>query len=148
MTTVMLNLGGFSFEVQTAPFRELTRQTGWKWPEQELIGTTPAMQFTGKEAEKISLRGIMVPGFTGGREIVTALRLLGDLGTPLPLVAGNGFFLGLWVLESVEHGEDIHFSDGTPRRMTFNVSLKKYADSLTTITGAIDKLRQIPNLFS
>jgi phage protein U len=146
--SMMINLGGFPFMIDTAPYQELTRQTSWKWPEQELIGTTPALQFTGKNAETITLRGMLVPGFTGGREIVTALRLLGDLGTPLPLVAGNGFFLGLWVLESIEHGEDIHFADGSPRRMSFTVTLKKYADALTAIKGAVNKLKQIPQLFS
>lgn len=148
MTGMMINLGGFPFMIETAPYQELVRQTSWKWPEQELIGTTPAMQFTGKNAETITLRGMLVPGFTGGREVVTALRLLGDLGTQMPLIAGNGSFLGLWVLESIEHGEDIHFSDGSPRRMTFNVQLKKSADALTAIKGAINKLKQIPNLFS
>jgi phage protein U len=148
MTGMMMNLGGFPFLMDTAPYQELVRQTSWKWPEQDVIGGEPVLQFTGKEAEKITLRGMLVPGFTGGREVVTALRLLGDLGTPLPLVAGNGFFLGLWVLESVEHGEDIHFSDGSPRRMTFSVTLKKSSNIIKSIIGAVDKLKQIPNLFA
>lgn len=145
---MMINLGGFPFMLETAPYKELTRQTSWKWPEQELIGSTPAMQYTGKNAEAITIRGMLVPGFTGGREIITALRALGDLGTQLPLITGNGLFLGLWVLESIEHGEDIHFEDGTPRRMSFTVALKKSADSLTVIQGAANKLNQISTLFN
>jgi phage protein U len=148
MTGMMINLGGFPFMIETAPYQELTRQTSWKWPEQELIGTTPAMQYTGKNADTMTLRGMLVPGFTGGTETITALRLLGDLGTQLPLIGGNGFFFGLWVLESIEQGEDLHFSDGSPRRMTFTVQLKKSADALTAIKGAVNKLKQIPSLFS
>lgn len=148
MNTVMLNLGGFSFEIETAPYQELTRQTGWNWPEQELIGVPPAMQFTGRQAEKINLRGLLAPGFTGGRAAVESLRALGDLGKPLPLVSGTGFFLGLWVIESVEHGEDIHFSDGSPRRMTFGVGLKKYADSIASLTGVTNALGRIAQLFT
>jgi phage protein U len=148
MNAVMMNLGGYSFEIATTPYQELMRQTGWSWPEQELIGTTPAMQFTGRTAEKISLRGMIVPGFTGGRSAVETLRLLGDLGKPLPLVSGQGFFLGLWVLEGVEHSEDIHFSDGAPRRMTFTVNLKKYADTIISLTGAVNALKRIPQLFT
>lgn len=148
MNTVMMNLGGYSFEIASTPYQELMRQTGWKWPEQELIGTTPAMQFTGRQADKISLRGLLVPGFTGGRLAVESLRLLGDLGKPLPLVSGTGFFLGLWVLESVEHSEDVHFSDGSPRRMSFTVNLKRYADTITALKSAVAAIKQIPQLFA
>jgi phage protein U len=148
MNAVMMNLGGYSFEIATTPYQELMRQSGWNWPEQELIGSTPAMQFTGRTADKISLKGMMIPGFTGGRLTVEILRLLGDLGLPLPLVSGTGFFLGLWVLESVEHTEDIHFSDGSPRRMTFSVGLKRYADSITALKSAVSAIKKIPQLFS
>jgi len=148
MNGVMLNLGGYSFEIENAPYQELARQSGWNWPEQELIGTTPAMQFTGRQADKISLRGMLVPGFTGGRLAVESLRLLGDLGQPLPLVSGTGFFLGLWVLESVEHSEDVHFSDGSPRRMSFTVGLKRYADSITGLKSAVAAIKKIPQLFA
>jgi len=148
MTGIMMNLGGYSFEISTTPYQELMRQSGWNWPEPELIGSTPAMQFTGRTADKISLKGMMIPGFTGGRLTVEILRLLGDLGLPLPLVSGTGFFLGLWVLESVEHTEDIHFSDGSPRRMTFSVGLKRYADSITALKSAVSAIKKIPQLFS
>jgi phage protein U len=148
MNAVMMNLGGYSFEIATTPYQELMRQSGWNWPEQELIGSTPAMQFTGRTADKISLKGMMVPGFTGGRLTVEVLRLLGDLGLPLPLVSGTGFFLGLWVLESVEHSEDVHFSDGSPRRMTFTVGLKRYADSITALKSAVSAIKKIPQLFT
>ena len=145
---MMLNLGGYSFEIGTTPYQELVRQTGWNWPEQELIGATPAMQFTGRQSEKISLKGMLVPGFTGGRLAVEIVRLLGDLGRPLPLITGQGFFLGLWVIESVEHGEDIHFSNGEPRRMSFTINLKKYADTIISLTGAANAVKRIPKLFS
>lgn len=148
MSGVMMNLGGYSFEIATTPYQELMRQSGWNWPEQELIGSTPAMQFTGRQADKISLRGMMVPGFTGGRLTVESLRLLGDLGQPLPLVSGTGFFLGLWVIENVDNTEDVHFSDGTPRRMTFSVGLKRYADTITALKSAVSAIKKIPQLFA
>ena len=146
--SMMMNLGGFPFMIETLPFQEKTRRTAWKWAEQDLIGTTPALQATGKDAETISLRGMLCPGFTGGQGSLTALRLLGDLQTPLPLVGGNGMFYGLWVIESVEDSEDIHFADGSPRRMTFTINLKKYASALKALVGAANKLKQIPQLFN
>jgi phage protein U len=147
MTGVMLILGGYPFLLDGTPYQDFARQTGWDWPEQSLIGSPPAMQFNGRQAEKITVRGTLVPGFTAGREALAALRLLGDQGLPLPLIGGNGYFFGLWVIESLEEGQDVHFADGSPRRMTFSVGLKKYADTIVSLTGAVDKLKQLPRLF-
>lgn len=129
--------------LQTAPYQELSRQTSWKWAEQELIGNAPALQYTGKNADSITIRGMLVPGFTGGIEMLTTLRLLGDLGKPLPLVGGNGFFYGLFVIESLEQGEDIHFEDGSPRRMSFSITLKKYGSALSALKGAVNKISRL-----
>ena len=146
--SMMMNLGGFPFMIETLPFQEKTRRTAWKWAEQDLIGTTPALQATGKEADTISLRGMLCPGFTGGPLSLTALRMLGDIQTPLPLVGGNGMFYGLWVIESIEESENLHFSNGSPRRMSFTINLKQYAGTIKALMGAADKLKQIPKLFS
>ena len=147
MNGFMMILGGFPFMLETLPFQELARQTGWNWPEQALIGTTPALQFTGKQAEKVTLSGMLCPELTGDRSSLEALRLLGDLGKPLPLVSGAGLFMGLWVIESVEQGEDIHFADGTPRRMTFNLQLKKYGDMMSAVGSALGNVSRIAQLF-
>lgn len=147
MTGFMLTLGGFPFMLETLPFQNLARQSGWNWPEQQLIGTTPALQFTGKQAEKITLSGLLCPELTGDRSSLEALRLLADQGKPLPLVSGTGLFLGLWVIESVEQGEDIHFSDGTPRRMNFTVNLVKYGDMLSAVGSALGSLSRVAQLF-
>jgi len=143
---MMMMLGGFPFMLDTVPYQNLTRQTGWNWPEQQLIGATPALQFTGKAAEKITLSGMLCPELTGDRSSLEVLRLLGDLGKPLPLVSGQGLFMGLWVIESIEQGEDIHFVDGTPRRMTFNLQLKKYGDMMSAIGSALGNVSRIAQL--
>jgi uncharacterized protein len=136
MNEVMMIYGGFPFSLPTVPYQALVRQSGWSWPEQQLVGTAPAMQFTGPTAEKIELTGTLAPGFTGGRPSIEALRQLGNLGKPLPLVSGQGLFLGMWVMESLEEGQDIHFADGTPRRMSFKLGLKKQASEVQLIAKA------------
>lgn len=148
MTGIMLILGGYPFLLEGTPYQDFQRQTGWHWPEQALIGAPPAMQYNGRQADKMTLRGTLVPGFTAGREALTALRLLGDLGKPLPLIGGNGFFYGLWVIESLEEGQDVHFADGTPRRMNFSIGLKKQADTIAALKGAVEKIKQLPRLFA
>lgn len=147
MNGFMMTIGGFPFMLGTVPYQQLNRQTGWSWPEQALIGTTPALQFTGKQAEKITLSGMLCPELTGDRSSLEALRLLGDLGKPLPLVTGTGLFMGMWVIEDLNQGEDVHFSDGTPRRMTFNLQLKKYGDMTSAIGSAVGSISRIVQIF-
>lgn len=143
----MMILGGFPFMLATVPYQQLAQKTGWKWPEQELIGTTPALQFTGKLADKITLSGMLCPELTGDKSSLEALRLLGDLGKPLPLISGVGIFLGLWVLESVDHSEDIHFVDGVPRRMDFSIEMKKYGTGYGPLTTALGGISRVAQLF-
>lgn len=149
MTEIMMIYGGFAFMLPTVPYQNLVRQTGWRWPEQEVVGAIPAMQFTGVTAETIDLSGTLVPGFTGGRPSLEALRQLGNLGKPLPLVTGTGLFLGMWVMTSLREGQDVHHADGTPRRMTFDLSLKKQADEISIIKQAAQAVTStLTRLFS
>ena len=147
MSGVMMILGGFPFTLETAPYQKLTRQTGWEWPEQKRIGTTPALQYTGKQAEQITLSGLLCPELTGDRSTLETLRLLADLGKPLPLIAGTGLFMGIWIIESLEQGEDVFFIDGVPRKIDFTVGLKKYASSYGELTGALGALSRVAQIF-
>lgn len=142
-----MNLGGYPFALYSTPYQELTRKSGWDWPEQGRIGDTPAMQFTGKQAETMSLRGMLAPGLTGDRSSLELLRALADLGKPLTLVSGQGLFMGFWVITSLEQGEDVHWPDGTPRRMTFSLELKKYGDA-TGFLGKLGNVSRIAQIFA
>lgn len=147
MNGFMLILGGFPFMLETAPFQSLARSSGWNWPEQQVIGSTPALQYTGKQAETVTLTGMLCPELTGDRSSLESLRLLADLGRPLPLVSGTGLFMGLWVIEELQQDEDVHFADGVPRRMMFTLSLKKYGDLSNLLGTALGSLSRVAQLF-
>ena len=147
MNGFMLILGGFPFMLETAPFQSLARSSGWNWPEQQVIGSTPALQYTGKQAETVTLTGMLCPELTGDRSSLESLRLLADLGRPLPLVSGTGLFMGLWVIEELQQDEDVHFADGVPRRMMFALSLKKYGDLSNLLGTALGSLSRVAQLF-
>jgi phage protein U len=147
MNGFMLILGGFPFMLETTPFQNLARSSGWNWPEQRVIGREPALQYTGKQAETVTLTGMLCPELTGDRSSLEALRLLADLGRPLPLVSGTGLFMGLWVIEELSQEEDVHFADGVPRRMMFTLSLKKYGDLSSLLGTALGSLSRVAQLF-
>lgn len=146
MLGVLIALGPFRFALSTASFDELTRSSKWDWKAVDRVGSMPALQFTGPQNDTITLSGRIVPGFTGGIEQMARMRSLADLGLPMPLIDGTGRLHGLWVIESVEDTGSLHFKDGYPRMMTFDVGLKKYGDGVG-ILGLATKASKLISLF-
>lgn len=126
---VMLGLGDFRFGIATAAYEELSRSNAWRWPEFERVGVKPALQFTGPTAEKIEMRGSIYPAFrrqNQGLQQMPALKALADKGEAMSLVDGNGRYWGEYVIETLRETQRTFFSDGTPRRVEFEVCLKEF----------------------
>lgn len=146
MLGILIALGPFRFSLSGAAYDELTRSSRWDWKPVDRVGTLPALQYTGPQNDTITLNGRIIPGFTGGIEQLARMRLLADMGTPMPMVDGTGRIHGLWVIESVEDTGTKHFKDGYPRMVTFTVGLKKYGDG-SGVFGALTKASKIISLF-
>lgn len=144
MLGTLIILGPFRFSLATAAFDEMSRSSGYDWKEIDRVGSAPALQFTGPAAEAITIRGRIIPGFTGGVEQLAQMRALAGLGRPLFLVDGMGRVHGNWVIEAVQDTGTLHFADGMPRIATFDVTLKKYDDG----TGLFGLVTKASNLLS
>lgn len=146
MLGTLLILGPFRFSLATAAYDEFARTSGWDWPEQKVVGAAPKLQFTGPTSETVTLRGRIIPGFTGGVEQLAQMRQLADLGKPLFMVDGVGRVHGNWVIESMTETGTRHFKDGYPRMVTFDLGLKKYDDG-TGLLGTVTKASNLLSLF-
>jgi len=125
---VMLALGEFRFEIETAAYQKLSLNQSWRWPEQARINRDPALQFVGRGADEISLDGVIYPGFKGGLEQVEAMRDLADKGKPQPLVDGLGRVWGPWVITDISDTRSVLTDNGQPRKIDFNLKLKAYGE--------------------
>ncbi|MCF5931053.1 phage tail protein, partial [Xanthomonas perforans] len=56
------------------------------------------------------------------------LRQLAADGEPLPLVDGAGVVYGPYLLLSINETASLFFEDGTPRRIEFQLSLRRTDD--------------------
>jgi phage protein U len=146
MKGTLIILGPFRFSLGSAAYDSLSRKSGWDWKEVDRVGAMPALQFTGPRNDTVTLDGRLIPGFTGGIEQLARMRLLADLGTPMPMVDGTGRVHGLWAIVSVEDTGTLHFRDGYPRMVTFNIELKKYGDG-AGILGTLTKASKLISLF-
>ncbi len=137
----MLILGVFPFSVNTAAYQQLQRNTSYSWASQGRLGHRvlkhlgvggPAYQFIGPGEETISLNGSIYPQYSGtvGRLSLSVLRLQADAGIALPLVSIGGLLLGRYIIEQIQETNTLFFGDGSPRKIDFTLSLKRYNEDL------------------
>lgn len=131
MRTYMAMLGGFRFGIETAAFQKLQRSSAARWQALNRIGRRPAMQNTGRDADKISLSGVIYPHYKGGLGQMSALRAMLNAGTPVPLVYAFdrvGQYCGLWCVTSISEDRTVFFDNGTPRKIEFSIDLQEYGE--------------------
>ncbi|WP_338724664.1 phage tail protein [Pseudomonas tolaasii] len=133
---MMLALGMFVFSLPTAAYQELQRQTEWRHASNNRIGAVPARQFLGRGDDTVTLPGIILPELSGSALSLDAIRLMANTGKAWPMVEGSGRIYGLWVIESLGETKTLFFRDGTPRRIEFNLSLKRIDDDRIDLLGA------------
>lgn len=129
--TMMAQLGDFEFSLESAPFQNFDRSTTFKWASVDRIGTKPALQFTGQDAQTITLAGVIYPHFKGGLGQIEYLRSMASDGAPYDFYITNekvGDYLGLYVIESLRENRTIFFENGAPRKIEFTISLKEYGE--------------------
>jgi uncharacterized protein len=143
----MMILGPFRFGIDRLAFQELSRSSGYVWAEIERIGAAPALQYTGREADSLTLPGVFFPHFKGGLAQLPAMRLAAEQGMSLPLITGYGFFLGTWAITRIDETQSVFFRDGAPRKVDFTIELKQYQSptdivkvAVSTALGAISRL--------
>jgi len=125
---MMMLLGEYRFSISNASYQGLKRQTEYKWQEINRIGVEPALQYTGKGVETIELEGVIYPQFKGGLHQVSLMRKEAGIGEPLMLISGNGFAFGMWCIAAVSEKQSVFLSDGSPRKIEFTLTLKKYGE--------------------
>ncbi len=128
---MMMSFGTFVFSMSTAAYQELQRQQAWRYGAGERVGARAALQFLGPGEDTIQLAGLIAPELTGTRASLDTLRDLADGGEALPLVDGAGKVYGNYVIQQLAETSSLFFKDGVPRRIEFQLSLKRGDDAST-----------------
>lgn len=123
----------YTFNLDTAAFDELRRSTEFRWASQERLGRRPAQQGVGMGDEKITLKGVIFPGFKGGLKQLDTLRTLGAQLQPLTLTTGYGDVLGTWCLQSVDEEQSSLMAGGIPRKQAFTLEFVRYGDDMQNV---------------
>jgi hypothetical protein len=123
----------YYFNLDTAAFDELRRQTEFRWASQERLTRRPAQQAVGMGEEKLNLKGVIYPAFKGGLKQLDALRSIGGRLLPLNLTTGYGSVLGTWCLRRIEEEQGALLAGGIPRKQSFTLEFSRYGDDLQNL---------------
>lgn len=134
---MMLALGMFVFMRQTLPYNSMKRTMDFRWPSNSRVGRRNAFQYIGVDQETLILDGDFYPELTGGRLSMLVLEIMANSGRSWPLISGNGFIYGMYVITNMTETDSEFFSDGTPRKTSFTLSLKRVDESLIALFGDI-----------
>lgn len=125
---MLMQLGSYQFELNTALYQELTRRTEYRWATKQRHGLRPAKQFLGYGDDTISLTGVVYPDFRGGYGQVDGMREMAATGEPQLMVSGDGIIFGFWVIELVEEVQKHITKLGAPLKQEFMMELSFYGD--------------------
>lgn len=138
-TTMMLTLGLFVFMLDTLPYQQLQRQMAWRHASNSRVGTTPASQFLGRDADKVTIEGVLLPELTGGTLSLALLEAMADEGTAWPLIEGTGTLYGMFVVENLSQTKTVFFQDGAARKIEFQLGLKRVDENHIDLYGTISR---------
>lgn len=126
---MMLSLDSFVFSLATAPFSEMQRQRNWKHRTNSRVGVRDASQFTGIGDDTFTLNGMVAAdNKIGSIASIDQLAKMGDAGDAYVLVSGTGAVYGAYIIESLNETATHHTPEGVPRKIEFNLSLKRVPD--------------------
>lgn len=121
----LATLGLFVFHMNTIPFQNISRSQTWKHPHQNVVGSMPPSQFTGKDPDEINIKAELRPEITGGENTVEFVRQMADTGQAHPLIMGTGKLMGSFVITNIQEDQSELMWDGKPRSISFTMTLKK-----------------------
>ncbi|CAI8810624.1 Phage tail protein [Pseudomonas donghuensis] len=127
------NAQPYFFNLDTAAFDELRRQTAFRWAGQERLSRSIAQQAIGQGEDKLSLKGAIFPGHKGGLKQLDTLRTIGRRLQPLSLTTGYGEVLGNWCLLSLDEEQSNLLAGGIPRKQTFSLEFVSYGDDMQNV---------------
>lgn len=137
---MLMALGMFVFSISNLAFHELQRQTSWRHPSNSRVGASPAHQYVGHGDDTIALSGVLVPETVGRPQSLKELREMGDTGKAWVLAAGTGEIFGAFAIESLNETGSMHIDNGAPRRVDFQLQLRRVDDRKSGARVAVGNL--------
>lgn len=141
---MLIQVGPVSIDSARGPSLDsLDRTTKASLAEKGLLGGLPGDEWTGWSGE-ISLSGRILPLHLGGLDALESLHRWCRTGTKVPVLRGDGAFLGWYAIESVRERHGTMSPMGVGYEATWDVALKRQARpdgaSIDLMIGLVSKV--------
>ncbi len=130
-----LILGRYLFCVPTATYQSMTRRWAWRWAAVERAGRKQAIQYVGRSAETIDIKGMLFPHLHGGWTQLAQMKKQADRFEPLVLVTALGEVLGDFVITDLEESGSRHVWGPLAGKIDFNMKLVEYSPDQPVPSG-------------
>jgi len=125
---MLLAIGMFDFSIDTALFNQLQRRRNWRHPSGDRVGARAASQFAGPGDDIITLGGLLAPGQIGHAEALDDVALMADAGAAYPLLDGEGYVYGAYVITDLDETKRNFLFEGQALTVDFVITLKRVDD--------------------
>ncbi|KZX36879.1 hypothetical protein B9T11_08650 [Wohlfahrtiimonas chitiniclastica] len=134
---VQMVWGFFPFALESLPYEQFTKKTGYKYASNSRVGTRDAHQFLGPGDEMVVLSGKLLPMLTGGRNVLEILRLQASSGQAFPLIERTGRIHGNYICMNADEIARQFEHTGAPHIVDFTLEFKREGDDLLGALGVL-----------
>ena len=104
-------LGTIQFELITY-FNGIQESSSYNYAQHERINQKPLLQFLGENLNAIDIKLNFHSSFCNPKEELDKLKAVATLGSPLQFIKGNGEYVGVFVISSIESSTEQTSSEG------------------------------------
>ena len=139
---MLASLGLFVFEPFKVAFDELQQKINYRYGTGNAVGVRPRMQYIGPDNDTISFSGVVYPELAGSNVAsIDELIAMGNTGKTYALLDGTGRFYGMFYIESINRNQSHLLTNGSPRKIGFDITLKLQDDSNSESVAVLDQDR-------
>lgn len=139
---MLASLGLFVFEPFKVAFDELQQKINYRYGTGNAVGVRPRMQYIGPDNDTISFSGVVYPELAGSNVAsIDELIAMGNTGKTYALMDGMGRFYGMFYIESINRNQSHLLTNGSPRKIGFDISLKLQDDNNREAVAVLDQDR-------
>lgn len=139
---MLASLGLFVFEPFKVAFDELQQKINYRYGTGNAVGVRPRMQYIGPDNDTISFSGVVYPELAGSNVAsIDELIAMGNTGKTYALLDGTGRFHGMFYIESINRNQSHLLTNGSPRKIGFDITLKLQDDSNRESVAVLDQDR-------
>jgi len=138
-------LGSLQFELITY-FSGLKGKSATKYAKHELVGTQPRLQVMGDELDELTIEVAFNIALCDPAAELRRLQDARRAHEAMPLVYGNGVFVGRFVIESITVTSEQTDGIGNPEQISATVELLEYVEADPLVAQTQRKKAAAPGL--